>query len=823
MNNEPMDHFLDVVLPLPLERLFTYTISAQEAAFIRPGMRVAVPFGKSKIYTALAHRVHQNSPTAYQAKEIYQILDEGPLVGPIQWQHWQWVAKYYMCSLGEVVRTALPGAFLLESETMILPNKGAQIDEMALGDDEFLVYEALQRSSSLTIGEIGEIVDRKNVLALVHRLVQKGVALQREELQEQYKPKLVRYVKLAPAYDGEEQLEALLQELGRAPKQVQVLLSLFQWRATQKKPITISGLEKQSGSSRAVIKALIDKGVLDEFQIRQDRVDQGEASRETTGIVLNGHQEKALGDIREGFAQARPMLLQGVTSSGKTEVYIKLLQDCLDQGKQALYLLPEIALTSQLINRLQAYFGNRVSVYHSRYSIHERVEVWNNVMESRDKARIVIGARSALFLPFKELGLVVVDEEHESSYKQFDPAPRYHARDAAVVLANLHGAPILLGSATPSVESSYNVQRGKYGLARMDERYGAVKMPEILLVDIKEASRKKRMKGHFSHQLIEAIAQILGEGEQLILFQNRRGFAPVVECTSCGHVPQCPNCDVSLTYHRHNQQLRCHYCGHHMALQHHCLACGSPTLDTKGLGTQQIQEELEQFFPQARVGRMDLDTTRGKYAHERIISGFENHEMDILVGTQMVTKGLDFRNVGLVGIMNADSMLNFPDYRAHERSFQMLTQVAGRAGRTKKRGLVLIQTYNPDHKILQQVASNDYGGMFLEQLQEREQFGYPPLAKIIKLTLKGRDFNMVNQASDWMASSLKNVLRHQVLGPEYPPVARIRRDYLKNILIKIPGNASLSQTKNGIKRIERSFDAISKYKSVRLVYNVDHI
>lgn len=823
MEHQTAEHFLDVVLPLPLERFFTYALKAEEAAFVRPGMRVAVPFGKSKVYTALAHRVHRNPPTAYQAKEIYQILDEAPLVNPHQWKHWEWVAAYYMCSLGEVVRTALPGAFLLESETMILPNKGTQVDEMDLGDDEFLVYEALQHHSSLTIGEIGEIVDRKNVLALVQRLVRKGVVLQREELQERYRPKLVRYVRLSPDHEGEGQLEALLRELERAPKQSRVLLSLFQWRASHKKPISLKELEKESGSSQAVIKALVDKGILEVFHLRQDRVAQGEASREASQIVLNEPQEKALEAIREGFAQERPVLLQGVTSSGKTEIYIKLLQACLDQGKQALYLLPEIALTSQLIHRLQTYFGQCVSVYHSKYSTHERVEVWNNVMASRDKARIVIGARSSLFLPFHDLGLVVVDEEHESSYKQFDPAPRYHARDAAVVLAGLHRAPILLGSATPSLESRYNVDQGKYGHATMEQRYGEVLMPEIRLVDIKEASRKKRMKGHFSQPLIEAITETLAQGQQLILFQNRRGFAPVLECTTCGHVPQCPNCDVSLTYHRYNQQLRCHYCGHHRALQQQCLACGSPTLDHKGFGTQQIQEELEQFFPQARVGRMDLDTTRGKHAYEKIISAFENHEMDILVGTQMVTKGLDFRNVGLVGIMNADTMLNFPDYRAHERSFQMLTQVAGRAGRTKKRGLVLVQTYNPGHQVLQQLVANDYAAMYRVQLREREQFGYPPLWKIIKVTLKGRDFNLVNQASDWMALSLKNVLGQQILGPEFPPVARIRRDYLKNILIKIPQGRSLAQTKNGIKRIERSFHAIAKYKSVRLVYNVDHI
>ena len=818
-----MDHFLDVVLPIPLERLFTYRISPREAEFIRPGMRVAVPFGKSKIYTALAHGVHQNAPTAYDAKEIYQILDEVPLVSAIQLKHWKWVADYYMCSLGEVVRSALPGAFLLESETLILPNKEAEVDEMGLADDEFLVFEALQHHSSLTIAEISDIVDRKNVLALVDRLVQKGVALQREELYERYRPKLVRYVKLSPSYGGGDALEELLKELSRAPKQSQVLLALFQWQAKSKKPISIQDLERESGSSKAVIKALVAKGILEEFHIRKDRVGYEGESQGSGTIVPNQYQERALEEIGKGFAQDRPVLLQGVTASGKTEVYIKLLQKCLDRGKQSLYLLPEIALTSQLIDRLRGYFGSKVSVYHSKYSIHERVEVWNNVRKGAEKAQIVIGARSSLFLPFPELGLVVVDEEHDSSYKQFDPAPRYHARDAAIVLASLHRAKVVLGSATPSLESRHNVDLGKYGHATMEHRFGKVMMPEIQLVDLKEATRKKRMKGHFSDTLFEAIAETLEAGEQLILFQNRRGFAPVVECTTCGHVAQCTNCDVSLTYHRHSQQLRCHYCGYHMALQPSCLACGSHTLDKKGLGTQQIQEELGQFFPEASVGRMDQDTTRGKYAYEKIISAFENHETDILVGTQMVTKGLDFRNVGLVGIINADSMLHFPDYRAHERSFQMLTQVAGRAGRTKKRGKVLIQTYNPYHQILQQVASNDYQGMYAEQLHERGQFGYPPLTKIIKLTLKGRDFNMVNQASDWMATSLRNVLGSGVLGPEYPPVARIRRDYLKNILIKIPEGRSLSQTKYGIKRIERSFNAISQYRSVRLVYNVDHI
>lgn len=818
-----MDYFLDVVLPIPLEKRFTYKITPEEAHFIKAGMRIAVPFGKSKIYTALAYRVHQDAPEAYEPKEIFQILDETPLVNPTQLQHWEWLAKYYMCTLGEVVRSALPGAFLLESETLVLLNKEAAVNEVELTDDEFLIFEALQHQSALKIQEISDIVDKKSVLSLVNKLVEKGVVRQKEELYEQYKPKLVRYVKLAEKFDDERQLEELLNELSRAPKQSQVVLSLFQLRTKSQKPIPIIELEKQSGSSKSVIKALIDKDILKEYQIRQDRVEYNEESEESRNIALNEHQQKALEDINRGFAEDRTVLLHGVTSSGKTEVYVKLIQQCLDSGRQALYLLPEIALTSQLINRLRDYFGHRVSIYHSKYSIHERVEVWNNVLKNEEKAQIVIGARSSLFLPFPNLGLIVVDEEHENSFKQFDPAPRYHARDAAIVLASLYKAHTVLGSATPSIESMYNANKGKYGYASIDQRYGNVLMPEINLVDIKEATRKKRMKGHFSETLINAISEALEVGEQVILFQNRRGFAPVVECTTCGHVAQCPNCDVSLTFHQRINQLRCHYCGYHMALQQACLACGSPTLDKKGFGTEQIQEELEQLFPDIVTGRMDLDTTRGKYAYEKIISAFENQEMDILVGTQMVTKGLDFRNVSLVGIMNADSMLNFPDYRAHERSFQMLTQVAGRAGRTQKRGKVLIQTYNPYHQILQQVTTNDYSKMYAEQLYEREQFKYPPLVRIIKITLKDRDFNKLNEASEWMASSLRNVLKTGVLGPEYPPVARIRRDYLKNILIKIPKKQSLAQTKNSIKRIEKSFNAISKYKSVRLVYNVDHI
>lgn len=818
-----MQDFINVILPIPIEKLFTYKVTGEEAKALKPGMRVAVPFGKSKIYTALVFEIHNTAPTVYEAKSIDQILDDQPIVTNIQLKFWHWLAQYYMCSIGEVFRSAVPSALLLESETLILRNDRANIEENDLLDDEFLVFEALQHQSILRVQEISDILDKKNIIPVLNRLLKKNIIFLKEEMYEQYKPKLVRYVQLGKNYRSEENLEALLNGLTRAPKQSQVVLSLFQLQAVTKKPVKVSELEKASNSSSSIIKTLIDKGILEEQFVQIDRVvyegdDENEALKS-----LNDYQKAALKDIKNSFQDNKVVLLHGVTSSGKTEVYVKLIEEFLSQGKQALYLLPEIALTTQLISRLQAYFGEKVAVYHSKYNVQERVEVWNNVLENKPVAQIVIGARSALFLPFKDLGLVIVDEEHESSFKQYDPAPRYHARDAAIVLGNLHGSDILLGSATPSVESFYNVKVGKYGYAHIERRYGNVLMPDMELVDIKEQSRKKRMKGHFSERLLEEITETLDNGEQVILFQNRRGFAPIMECTTCGHAPQCPNCDVSLTYHQHRKQLRCHYCSYHIALQETCQACGNATLDTKGFGTEQVEQELNTLFPKANVGRMDLDTTRGKHGYEKIITSFEQQEIDILVGTQMLTKGLDFRNVNLVGIMNADSLLNFPDFRAHERSFQLLTQVAGRAGRTKKRGKVIIQSYNPNHRILQQVTTNDYKGMFQEQIYEREQYKYPPINRIIKITFKHKDYNKLNDAAEWFAKSLRNSFGGNVLGPEYPPVARIRNQYIKNVIIKIGENYSLVKTKNSIKRIEKSFNAISYYRGVRVIYNVDHI
>ncbi|MEP2058043.1 MAG: primosomal protein N' [Maribacter litoralis] len=818
-----MANFVNVILPIPLERSFTYSITVEEAKVLQSGMRVAVPFGKSKIYTAIVYNVHQNPPEAYEAKEIHEVLDDYPIVNLTQLKHWQWIASYYMCSLGEVVRSALPGAFLLESETLVLRNTAYEIDENELLDDEFLVYEALQHQSILKVQEVSAIVERKNVLPILQRLLDKNIIVLKEEVYEQYKPKLVRYVKLGNEHASDEKLEELLKSLTRAPKQSQVVLSLFQLQGKTQKPIKVSELEQASNASKAVIKSLVDKGILEEYFIKTDRVNYEGENDSSDSKDLNEYQEVALADIKSSFEADKVTLLKGVTSSGKTEVYVKLIEDCLQNGQQALYLLPEIALTTQLISRLQEYFGEKIAIYHSKYNVQERVEVWQNVLQAKPKAQLVIGARSAMYLPFSKLGLIIVDEEHESSFKQFDPAPRYHARDAAIVLGHLHNAKILLGSATPSVESYYNTQTGKYGYAEITRRYGNVLMPDMELVDIKEAQRKRKMKGHFSERLFLEMEETLKEGSQIILFQNRRGFAPLMECLTCGHTPQCPNCDVSLTYHQYRNQLRCHYCGHHTALPESCFACGSPELDTKGFGTEQIEKEVKELFSQAKVGRMDLDTTRGKHGYEKIITAFEQQELDILVGTQMLTKGLDFRNVNLVGVMNADSLLNFPDYRAHERTYQLLTQVSGRAGRTKKRGKVLIQTYNPYHQILKQVTTGDYEGMYKEQLYEREQFKYPPINRIIKVTFKHKNYNVLNEAADWFTGALRTNFGGTVLGPEYPPVARIRNQYLKHIVVKVQKAQSLAQTKANIRRIEKSFKSVAMYRSVRVIYNVDHI
>ena len=820
-HSNKLNYFINVILPIPLAKSFTYAITQAEAEFLKPGIRVSVPFGKTKIYTALVIAIHNDAPQAYEAKEIHQILDDTPIVTEKQLQHWTWISNYYMCTLGDVMRAALPSAFILESETIISKNDTTVINDESLKDDEFIVYEALHHQSSLKIQDLMSILDKKNVLPVIKRLLDKEAISVQEEIYEKYKPKLVRYVKLSPLFSSEKELQALLSNLSRAPKQRDVIMTLFSISAQTKKPVKVADLVSESGASSAIVKALIDKEVLEDYHIQTDRV-LYEGDTNDDSKHLNNYQENALNEIVNSFDNQNITLLHGVTSSGKTEIYVKLIEAQLAAKKQVLYLLPEIALTTQLVERLQHYFGEKVAVFHSKYSTHERVEVWNNVLHNAPTAQVILGARSSVLLPFKDLGLIIVDEEHESSYKQFDPAPRYHARDTAIVLASLFKCKTLLGSATPSLESYFNAKQGKYGLVTLNHRYNDVLMPDIELVDIKDKHKRKRMQGHFSDRLIEEMTDTLKEGYQIILFQNRRGFSPIVECHTCGHSPQCPNCDVSLTFHQYKNQLRCHYCGYNTVMPKACDACGSHELDSKGFGTEQVEQEVKLLFPDHQIARMDLDTTRGKYGYEKIITALEQGQIDILVGTQMLTKGLDFRNVKLVGIMNADNMLNFPDFRAHERSYQLMAQVSGRAGRTQERGKVLIQTYNPYHKILQQVSTNDYVQMFQEQLDERHIYKYPPIYRMIKVTLKHKDYNRVNVGAEWYAKSLRTVFGDYVLGPEFPPVARIRNQYLKHILIKIPQKQSLGKTKEAIIKINNSFLSVKDFRAIRVILNVDN-
>ena len=813
--------FVEVILPLSLAKTFTYRVSEAEFHFVKNGMRVVVPFGKSKMYTALIIGKHQNEPSLYEAKEIDQILDETPIVTEIQIAHWQWIANYYMCNIGDVYRGAMPSALLLESETIISQKQSVIIDENSLSDEEFLIYQALQQQSSLRIQDITAILNKKNIFPIVQKLIDKNILVLQEELQELYKPKLVRYVRLHPQYVSNSGLSELLEILKSASKQREIVLIYFQLNAAERKPISVKQLIEAANCSSSIVKTLIEKEILEEYYIQEDRINFSSNAQEAA-LQLSVAQQQAYDQIKVHFESKEVCLLHGVTSSGKTEIYIKLIEEQLITGKQVLYLLPEIALTTQLVSRLQTYFGDKVGVYHSKYSNNERVELWKQVLEKSPKAQIVIGARSALFLPFSDLNFIIVDEEHEQTFKQVDPAPRYHARDAAIILANAHQAKVLLGSATPSIESYFNAQSNKYGLVEIKERYGNVQLPEIELVDLKDSYFRKKMTGHFSNSLIEAITTTLSLGEQVILFQNRRGYSPIIECLTCGNVPQCVQCDVSLTYHKHKHQLRCHYCGYSMAKPTHCHSCSSIDLATKGFGTEQIEQELRIIFPNAKIGRMDQDTTRGKFGFEKIIDSFKNQEIEILVGTQMLAKGLDFNNVSLVGIMNADTMLYHPDFRAFERSFQMMIQVSGRSGRSEKRGKVFIQTYNPNHNTIQQVTNNDYIGMYKEQLYERQIYKYPPYFRLVKLSLKHRDFDKLKEGAMWLFQVMSQNLALPVLGPEEPPISRIRNEYIRTIMIKIPQNSSIGSTKKTIQKMLNSFEAIPQYRAIKVAINVDY-
>ena len=815
-------YFVEVILPLPLPKLYTYRINEDEAHFLQMGMRVAVSFGKSKVYTALVHKVHTNEPT-YETKDIEYILDETPIVTPEQITHWQWIADYYMCTLGEVIKSALPSAFLLESETIIeIAEK--DLNSNLFSDDEFQVYEALHYKTALKGSEVSKIIPKKKTLKVIKSLVEKGAARISERIFEKYVPKLVKFIRLAKDYQSQEGLQKAL-ELLKGEKQKKLIMAYFNHINREVLPLKVENLLEEAKVSNAVLKSVVEKGILEIYYLQKDRVSFAD-SDVLAKKTLNNIQNEALYQVQQQFQTKNTVLLQGVTASGKTEIYIELIDQYLKEGKQVLYLLPEIALTIHLINRLKKHFGKNLSVYHSKYNTNERVEVWNNVLNNCSKAQLVVGVRSSVYLPFKNLGLVVIDEEHDSSYRQFDPAPRLQARDSAIMLANLFKAKTLLGTATPSIESMHNVKVGKYGFVYLSKRYANFLPPIIELIDIKDKQHRKRMNGHFSDILIEEMTNTLSQGKQVLLFQNRRGYAPIVQCMHCGTVPQCPHCDVSLTFHHSSNQLRCHYCGYAIPMPKTCIACGSVDLKTKGFGTEQISKELEILFPQVAIDRMDQDTTNGKYGYEKILAKFEQQETQILVGTQMISKGLDFENIGLVGVMNADALIHSPDYRAYERSFQLLLQVSGRAGRSAQRGKVLIQTYNPQHPVIQQVLQNDFKGMYQNQIEERQSFSYPPFVQMIKITLKHTNFNRTNEGAEWFANALKEAFASkkgiEILGPEFPLISRIRNEYMKDVLVKVkPSELSIHHTKEQIKRIETSFQSISNFRAIRVSYLID--
>ncbi len=823
--------FADILLPLPLPGYFTYRVPAGLNNSMQTGIRVVVPFGPRKVYSGLVRKIHHKPPQKFQAKYILSVLDEVPLVFEKQFEFWEWIADYYMATPGEVMNTALPPALKLASETRISINPDFDQDFQNLNEKEYLIAEALEIQKTLSISEVSKITGLQKVFPLIGNLMEKKVILLKEELENPYRQKMEKFVRLSAIFDKEEKLKEAFDEAEkRAPKQLEVLMAyirLSKRYVSDVREVPAREITALVKNASPAIDALVKKGVLEIYKNKVSRFDH--SKKNAGAIAFNGFQEKALDEIRKSWEEKDVVLLHGVTSSGKTEIYIDLIREAIEKGQQVLYLLPEIALTTQIIRRIQAHFGDKAGVYHSRFNEMERTEVWNNLalggiesLQTTIRYQLVVGPRSALFLPWQNPGLIIVDEEHEASFKQHDPAPRYHARDAAIWLANSFGAKVLLGSATPSVESYFNARSGKFGLVELSKRYGGMQLPEVLVADIKKESRQKTMKSHLSSLLFKHIEEALENKKQVILFQNRRGFSPRMECEHCNYIPTCTQCDVSMVYHKHINKMKCHYCGYAIKPHNQCPSCGSADITLKGFGTEKIEEELPLLFPDATIKRMDLDTTRAKNAYTNIIQDFEDMRIDILVGTQMVSKGLDFENVSVVGILSADNMLSFPDFRAHERAFQMMAQVSGRAGRKNDRGKVIIQAFDPWHAIIRQVIDNNYNEMYKNQILERRNFLYPPFFRLVQITLMHTDPKMVNNAADALAREIRKSFPEKlVLGPEYPMVSRIRAQYLKNIIVKIDRNAGLLQKKEILKNILQEFSLNAKWKPVRVKINVD--
>ena len=825
---EPDDTlFVDVALPLPIPQLYTYRVPTEFNELVKNGIRVIVQFGRQKVITGVIFHVHTNPPEIYTAKPLLDILDATPVLHKVQLKFMRWIADYYLCTLGEVLNAALPSGLKLSSESRIQlhPEHSWQESRYEFDDKELLLLAALENNDSMTYQQAADVIELKSAFKYIKSLVQKEVVLIYEELKERYKPKKIKMIKLNTELAADQSmLEEVFESLKNKPKQSDLLLKYLQVVPVYQNPeLNDVGLEKKSlidaGFSLSSLNTLKKNGILEEFEIIISRF--GESTDAAfKDIKLSEKQEAAKEEIYQHFQDKHTVLLHGITGSGKTEIYIEMIKDAIANGTQALYLLPEIALTAQIVNRLKAVFGDRVGVFHSKFSDNERVEVWHGLMEGRFD--FIVGVRSAIFLPFDHLGLIIVDEEHENSYKQFDPAPRYNARDAALYLGHLHGAKTVLGSATPSLESYTHAQQQKYGLVTLTERYGKTRLPEVHTANLAKEKKQKSTTGDFTSVLMEHIIQALDNKEQVIIFQNRRGYSSYVTCDDCGFIPNCHRCAVSLTYHQYKNQLNCHYCGHKEVVPVTCPACGSTNIKTVGIGTEKIEEELKLLYPDTRIQRMDLETTRSKYAYQQIIHEFERGNIDILVGTQMVSKGLDFDNVSLVGVFDIDRMIHFPDFRSMERTFQLTTQVSGRAGRRKKRGKVVVQTRDPEQHVLRWIENHDYETFYQAEMEERKNYHYPPFTKMIHLTVKSKDKNLTYDAAQFIANQLREDLGPtRVLGPQEPLINKIRDRFLMDVFLKIERKYSMEAVKERIKAVKLQILQEKRFSRVDIIADVD--
>jgi len=814
--------FADVILPVPVPRTYTYLIP--DDVSVQVGSRVIVQFGPKKIYTGLVANVKDDHVSVEKAKDILEVLDTEPIVNSLQIGFFGWLANYYLCTMGEVMNAAIPAGLKLSSESYVHINQEVEWLDQPQNEREDLLLEHLAYKE-MSVKEVGDLLALKRPQTLIKSLADRKMVHLYEKVKDKYSPKTEKRVRLADTYTKELNLEELFDDLEKKPKQVDVLLAYLQRvPATESEKANRTGISRSQLSqhcSLSSIKTLTKLGILEEWEETVSRLPPLDTSGITTP-KLSDLQQLTYREVEQVFEKKNTALLRGITGSGKTEIYISLIQQKLDQGLQVLYLLPEIALTTQIIQRLRKSFGNAFGVYHSQYSDNERVEVWQKVLKG--EYNFVVGVRSSVFLPFDHLGLIIVDEEHEHSYKQYEPAPRYHARDAAIYLAGLHGAKTLLGSATPAVETFAKALEGKFGLVELETRFGDVKLPKVELIDLKMARKRREMRANiFTVQMLEAIGSALEQKEQVILFQNRRGYAPHLLCEDCGHVMQCQNCDVSMTYHQLQNLLMCHYCGFKMYPPQQCPECGLNHIKHSGYGTEQLEDELQPFFPDAKIQRMDLDTTRTKNSYQRILGDFENGKIDILVGTQMVSKGLDFDRVNLVGIFDIDRIIHFPDFRSHERAYQLITQVSGRAGRKSGTGKVLIQTFDPGHVVLQKVLKDNYRTFYQREIQEREQYHYPPFARMVKITIRHKDAKAANDAALHMAAYLRQLINERAVdGPSEPMINRVRNKYLKDIHVKLGLNIShINEIKQRMLVARDDVQAHKDYRSVQVVFDVD--